>query len=75
MAYVGVLHADDGFLQLLNVLEDHGVQLELHIGTHGLDWTHNGILTFHSTMSSFFFPMSAVEHFSKKVYELKIILF
>ena len=75
MAYVGVPHADDGLLQLLDVLGDHGDQLELHLGTHVLDWTQSCTLTFPSIFSPFFFPMSAEEHFSRKVDRLKIILF
>ena len=75
MAYVGVPHADDGLLQLLDVLGDHGYQLELHLGTHVLDWTQSCTLTFPSIFSPFFFPMSAVEHFSRKTERLKIILF
>jgi len=73
--YVCVPNADAGLLQLLHDLGGHQVQLELHGILHDLNCTYTCTSTLYSILCSFFFPMSALEHFFWKVEEHKMILF
>jgi len=74
-SYVGVPHAGDHLLQLLDVLGGHQLQLVFHVGLHFLNLTLQCILTFYSILSSFFFPMSVVERFFQTATESKLIIF